>query len=140
MTFEKYSDSRFRSTFCAVVTFVTLAAVVVVAFVTLIVVFSDPVCFKFDCKSNQTQVLGKLVRYPKKFGVRKFSEERDLARARDALQRDQVVLGSLHFESGIFSAKFSRSWKNESANFREFVIVCPKFLLQQSGAQCYFPK
>jgi len=102
----------------------------------LLVTGSNPVCFKFDCASNGTKIVGKLIRYPKKLGVRKFSEDRDLARADEALKLGRVFLRSLHFDSGLFSA---RMFRNESATFSEFLVLCPKFLLQENRRDCFFP-
>ena len=129
MLMEKY-PVLYRTSLCCL----ALVLVVFLILVALLIAGSNPVCFKFDCASNKTVILGKLIRYPKNFGVRKFSEDRDAARAAEALKLGRVFLRSLHFDSGLFSATM-----NDSANFSEFLILCPKLLLQENRQDCLFP-
>ena len=130
MLTEKSSTTLLRTSLCCLAAVLAIFLILAV----LLVVGSNPVCFKFDCASNRTKILGKLIRYPKKIGVRKFSEDRDLARAAEALHLGQVFLRSLHFDSGLFSAKM-----NDSAKFSEFLILCPKLLLLRENPDCVFP-
>jgi hypothetical protein len=118
MTVQKMS----KSSICFILTFV-LIGFVVITFVSL----HSPLCLKFDCKSDRVRIVGKLVRYPSKIGIRNFLDDRQVEEAFRALNHDQVVLNSIRFEQGLFSAK---SLNKTSYFFPEFVIVCPGYFVQ----------
>jgi hypothetical protein len=119
MTVQKMS----KSSTCFILTFV-LIGFVVITFVSL---HSPPLCLKFDCKSDRVRILGKLIRYPSKIGIRNFLDDRQVEEAFRALNHDQVVLNSIRYEQGLFSAK---SLNKTSSLFSEFVIVCPGYFVQ----------
>ena len=133
MTCQKLSDFSKNNIFCVLT--LTLAGFVLILMFS--VYFSSPLCSSFDCKSPEIRILGKLVRYPKRIGIRNFSVDQEFARAFQAIKNDEVIFSSLHIGTGLFSAKFAIE-RNGSFEFVfakerngpfEFVVACPTKLV-----------
>ena len=134
MTCQKFSDFSRNNIFCVLT--LTLAGIVLILMFS--VYFSSPLCSSFDCKSPEVRILGKLVRYPKRIGIRHFSVDQEFARAFQAIKNDEVIFSSLHIGTGLFSAKFAIE-RNDPFEFVfdkglsnqpfEFVVACPTKLV-----------
>ena len=117
MTFQEFGEdcSRRNRCCCAFMTFLLL---LIILMISLIVLLTNPLCIRINCKSERVRILGEVVRYPKRIGLRTISENSETFL--QALKKsEKVILTSLHSRTGIFVAKFIKGYS------KEFAVFCP---------------
>jgi len=118
MTSQKFDEDCSRRMRCFA--FLTFCFLLIIFFISLITLWTHPLCIQFNCKSERVRILGEVVHYPKRIGFRTISENSETLLQTFKHNSEKVILNSLHSRTGIFIAKFLNG-----SSMKEFVVFCP---------------